>query len=109
MSTVPTRVADAVKARAGGHCEIWLAGVCTTRVEHLHHRRLRSQGGRHTVENLAAICRACHDYAHNHPRKARECGWIVPSWSDPDTTPMVRRGLATLFLSDGRVHIQEEP
>ena len=35
-----------------------------------HHVLRRSQGGKDTVENLIAVCRAHHDWIHQHPAKS---------------------------------------
>lgn len=100
---MPADVARAVQARAGGMCEALIPGVCTTRVEQLHHRRMRSQGGRHTVQNLAGICEPCHSWVHSHPLVARENGWIVSAYNTPDTAPMLRRGVFSVLQGDGTV------
>jgi 5-methylcytosine-specific restriction endonuclease McrA len=31
---------------------------------HLHHHKHRSQGGKHTVNNLVCLCPICHEVAH---------------------------------------------
>jgi len=60
-----------------------------------HHRKLVSRGGRDELQNLAALCRACHDWCHDNPRLAQAAGWIVPSGADP--------GLRAVTLWDGRM------
>lgn len=77
--------------RAGDRCEF--CGEPFRGQMELHHRRLRSQGGQDTAENLAAIHPACHVRAHQYPAQSREWGWIVPSWADPAEVPVqvVRR------------------
>lgn len=80
-------VRDAVQGRAGGRCE-----RCGHRRDPmvLHHRRLRSQGGQDTVENLVFICQEpCHRHIHEHPSASYEAGWLVPSWADPSTVAVV--------------------
>jgi len=42
-----------------------------------HHRWLKSQGGLDVPSNLAALCRACHDWCHARPAAAEAAGWIV--------------------------------
>jgi hypothetical protein len=48
-----------------------------------HHRRAKSMGGSkarsHTqcACNGLRLCRACHQWVHEHPAAAREHGWIV--------------------------------
>lgn len=42
----------------------------------LHHRLARSQGGKHTVANLVALCRACHVSVTEHAAKDWR-KWVV--------------------------------
>jgi len=77
-TAMPKAVVDAVKTRANGVCEA-KTSQCVGRVDHLHHRVLRSQGGKHTVENLLAVCMSCHSFIHHHPQLSVENGWIVKS------------------------------
>lgn len=82
-SKMPSTVQDAVRRRSRGVCELCGSAPAA----HLHHRRLRSQGGQNTYENLADLCHACHnssdDAVHANVDWARRHGWIVPSWADP--------------------------
>ncbi len=65
-------------ARANGRCEVGGCDLASTGME-AHHRHLRSQGGKHGLENLMALCPACHhDRVHAHPTWAKEKGYIVP-------------------------------
>ena len=54
-----------------------------------HHRRARSQGGTHTLDNLILLHTACHRQVHANPLWARGHGMIVPSWADPADRPPV--------------------
>lgn len=59
--------------RARGICE-----VCGhERVEVIHHRLRRSQGGTNDLENLLGLCRGCHDDIHAHPAWALEHGYLL--------------------------------
>lgn len=40
---------------------------CGSRAVDIHHLVFRSQGGTDEIENLAAVCRECHNQAHNDP------------------------------------------
>ena len=105
MSGFPHGVAGMLMARSGGICEMWHPPVCLGTAQQFHHRRLRSQGGKDTIECCVHICRACHDFAHDHPRLARENGWIVSAWKEPGGVLMLRRGEWTALLTDGRVEV----
>lgn len=82
---VPASVRRAVHARSGGCCE-----VCGGRAEHIHHRRLRSQGGRHELVNLLDVCFACHAAIHANPERSYALGLLVHGWCDPADVPVVR-------------------
>jgi hypothetical protein len=81
-----------VRQRSGGDCELRIAGVCEGRATNLQHRKNRSQGGQWTPSNGLDVCgtgtRGCHGFIHQHPAMAREKGWTVPSWADPEKTPV---------------------
>lgn len=87
-------VVDIVLERAGYYCE-----VCGKSGDNfaLHHRKLKSQGGKDEPCNLIAVHHKCHnlgtDSIHLNPKRSVENGWIVPSWAEPSEFP--------LRLSDG--------
>lgn len=67
---------------------------------HLHHRKLRSQGGLGLVENGITLCPLCHHWVHNTVAAAKATGLIVPSWADPEVTPvMTWRGPGLLTVA----------
>lgn len=43
----------------------------------VHHRKARSQGGGHDLENLIVLADSCHRYCHEHPEWARSVGLIL--------------------------------
>lgn len=93
---------DAVYARAGGMCEGLIAGVCDTRLQHYHHRKLRSRGGKDNTGNIAGLCAPCHDYVHRNVAAATGLGLIVSGFiNDPATVPMYRLGHWALLTDDG--------
>lgn len=53
----------------------------------LHHRKLRSQGGKDAVENLLALHHACHNTGtksvHLNPAMSMQSGHIVPRHAEP--------------------------
>lgn len=99
---IPQDVAETVKERSQYFCEAMIPEAgCNGQGQHLHHRRMRSQGGVHTVQNLVHICESCHSYIHHHPAISYTKGWLVKSTRDPDHEPFLRRGGAVLLLEDG--------
>src|SRR5699024_2186949 len=65
---MPPELVEAVRYRADNMCEVMNPDAgCTGRHEETHHRKMRSQQGKHTMENCVAACNACHGYIHRHP------------------------------------------
>ena len=83
---IPPSVRKAVRVRSGGWCECG----CGRPAEHVHHRKLRSQGGRHELVNLLHLSFYCHDEAHRNRSRAEALGLIVPAWADPADVPVIR-------------------
>jgi HNH endonuclease len=69
----------------------------------LHHRKLRSRGGKDEVTNFLALHHECHNLAtdsvHNNPKKATEMGYMVPSWADPAECPVILPNGSTVILT----------
>jgi hypothetical protein len=65
-----------VKARSKGLCEA-KTDVCTQMAVHVHHRKLRSQGGSNSLVNLIDVCFACHDWIHLNPAISYERGLLL--------------------------------
>lgn len=79
---IPQAVRDVVLARNGGQCEFrWdidgQQARCFLSARHLHHRLPRSAGGKHTADNLLALCRPHHEYIHAHPAESYAAGWLL--------------------------------
>lgn len=99
------KVVAIVQKRANGYCE-----TCggATNSGALHHRKLKSRGGKDTPSNLIYIHHECHnmrtDSIHLNPEKAEQKGWMVPSWQEPEETvfTMPDGGFA-LLLNDGTI------
>lgn len=84
---------ETIAARAGYACEHCGANLNVTGLE-AHHRKLRSQGGRHGVDNLAALCPESHRWVHANPSAAVLLGFICPRESNP--------AMRAVVLHDGR-------
>lgn len=81
-------IRERVQERSEGQCEARITAVCTGPATQQHHRKLRSQGGQDTEENLLDLCAACHAFAHANATWAVVSGLIVPSWANPDEFPV---------------------
>lgn len=71
-----------IRRRSGGRCEGRVLDVCIGKAQHVHHRKLRGQGGQNDEATLIDLCEPCHRWAHANPVAARERRLIVPSWAD---------------------------
>lgn len=67
---------------------------CDGKAVHAHHRKLRSQGGDNSRENLCGVCMPCHGHIHANPGRSYETGLMVHGWDDPADIPV--RGLGLL-------------
>jgi hypothetical protein len=67
--SIPAEVRREVEERSGGRCEAMR--VCMgAAAEHMHHKRLQSQSGGDTPDNLVHLCFACHRWVHRNPVEA---------------------------------------
>ena len=84
LKPIPLSARRAVAARSGGVCEACGAAAAS----HVHHRKLRSQGGDNSPENLLHLCAGpggCHGRIHASPLRSYELGLLVRSTDDPAT------------------------
>lgn len=104
VAIVPQDVQDLCRLRDGGRC-------CRCRVSvlnvpaHLHHRLMRSRGGKHTPANLVTLCAPCHRDVHTGDTiQSEQDGWLLPSRSDPARIPVLAAYLGwRQYLDDGSV------
>jgi 5-methylcytosine-specific restriction endonuclease McrA len=75
-------IAEAVLRRDGGcvaHRWGYALDVRCQGRPHVHHRRLRAQGGADTLDNLITLCERHHDQAHNVDRAGANAAGIILS------------------------------
>ena len=101
MSKVLTEIRAVVLLRCAGYCE----KCCNALPESwaLHHRKLKSRGGKDAVENFVALHHGCHnldtDSVHLNPSKAEDKGLMVGSWQDPELCPITLPSGAIVMLT----------
>ena len=97
MSVIPPKARRMVSVRSDDLCE----GCGKRPATDVHHRKYRSRGGKHTLENLIHLCggesglpggnhSGCHGIAHSG--EGHELGWSVHSWDDEQHIPVLYRG-----------------
>ena len=84
------RTVGLLHARSGGVCEICGQAEATE----IHHRKYRSRGGGHNIENLLNVCgmgntSGCHGRCHT--QDGEDNGWAVHAWQDERTVPVTLR------------------
>lgn len=97
-------IVEIVQERAGSYCEV--CGGVTEESMALHHRKLKSRGGKDSVANLIWIHHGCHnlktDSIHLNPEMAERKGWIIASWQEPEETPFFKPdGSIVLLTNEG--------
>jgi len=98
------KIVEIVEARAGYYRET--CGLPALESMALHHRKLKSRGGKDSVANLIRVHHECHnlgtDSIHKNPAVATEKGWMVSSWSGPETEPFLQPdGKWVILKNDG--------
>lgn len=64
------------------------ANCGSSRDLHVHHRRLRSQGGPSTYSNQVTLCQECHGKMHASPKLAHQLGFILRHGEEPGLRPI---------------------
>jgi hypothetical protein len=109
--TMDKKLVEIVQQRAGDYCEV--CGAAAQESMALHHRKLKSRGGKDTAGNLIWVHHKCHnlgtDSIHLNPEWAEQHGYMVPSWQNPQEVPIsLPSGGYALLLDDGTKKILEE-
>ena len=65
-----------VRQRSKHQCEA-KTDVCIGSGQHIHHRKLRSQGGTNSEANLIDVCMPCHEWIHAHPALSYQHRWLL--------------------------------
>lgn len=93
---------ELVLARCQGYCEF--CGLPLTENFALHHRQLKSRGGKDKVFNLIALHHNCHNLGtssvHMNIKLATESGHIVSGHAKPEKTPLRLPNGSFVILTD---------
>jgi len=92
MSAIPPGTRRLIETRSDGTCE----GCGQAPATDMHHRKYRSRGGTHAIDNILHLCGSgntsgCHGRAHT--AEGTELGWSVQSWDDEQHIPVSYRGV----------------
>lgn len=73
-----------VRERLEGICEARIPGVCTGQAVDGHEPLKQSRGGDPTNQaHVLHVCRACHEFTENHPRKSTRRGLLISAHQEP--------------------------
>ena len=103
---IDKKIVTLVEQRAQGYCEACGKPEQTTMA--LHHRKLKSRGGKDSVSNLMRVHHSCHNMStgsiHANPQWAEDKGYMVASWQEPHEVPMhTAEGAIVLLQNDGTI------
>lgn len=62
--------------RDNNRCVAQIPNCCWNLAIHVHHKKLRSQGGTNLPSNLISLCLACHEFIHSNPDWSKERGFL---------------------------------
>jgi len=98
-------------ARSKGYCEMCGEGLGDNWA--MHHRKLKSRGGKDELANVIAVHHQCHNLGtnsiHLNPAWATENGFMVSSWLDPEMSPILyMMSDKVLLMEDGSIQKYEE-
>jgi hypothetical protein len=99
-----------VLARCQNYCEKCGNGLPNTFA--LHHRKLKSRGGKDELDNLVALHHECHNLGtssvHLNIKAATNLGLIVPQYATPSEFPLTLPDGSTVTLTaDGNYNYLE--
>jgi hypothetical protein len=102
---------EKVLTRCSGYCELCGFGLNDTFA--LHHRKLRSRGGKDTLDNLIALHHECHNLGNNavhaNIKSATETGHIVPRHAEPEDYPLhLPNGSIVTLTQEGSYNVRKE-
>ena len=108
---INAKIVALVEQRAQGYCEV--CGNPEQEAMALHHRKLKSRGGKDSVSNLIRVHHFCHNMSkysiHDNPDWAEDKGFMVPSWREPHEFPMhTPDGRIVLLQNEGTIITLQE-
>lgn len=90
--------------RDGGYCA-WCGKPLDPNDFAIHHRKLKSRGGKDEAPNLICLHHRCHNIGtksvHLNPNIATKKGFMVSAYDDPRVIPIQMPNGTTIDLNDG--------
>lgn len=98
------RLRDLLYSRCKGYCE--KCGLPLFDDWALHHRKLRSQGGKDDITNVLALHHKCHnlgtDSVHLNPKSSYQYGYLLKSWQNPaECSVRLSNGSSVILTAEG--------
>jgi hypothetical protein len=98
---IKKEIVEVVLQRANGYCE-----VCGKVLNDyaLHHRKLKSRGGKDSVVNLMVLHHECHNMGtysvHMTPGESTKAGYMVSSWAEPEDVAVLQPDGSKVFYKE---------
>jgi hypothetical protein len=98
---IKKEIVEVVLQRAGGYCE--MCGKVLNDYA-LHHRKLKSRGGKDSVSNLMVLHHECHNMGtysvHMTPGSSTKAGYMVSSWAEPEDVAVLQPDGTRVFFKE---------
>ena len=104
------KIVKIVLERAKGYCEV--CGWDLHEDYALHHRKLKSRGGKDSVSNLMVVHHKCHNLGtnsiHFNPERATQHGYMVSAWSEPHQIPVRQPDGKMVYFDDNGQKVEAQ-
>lgn len=105
-----TNLRELLFDRCSGYCE--RCGIPLAESWAMHHRLLKSRGGKDEITNVVALHHHCHNLGtnsvHLNPAEATRQGFMVPSGSNPANVPLLLAERFLVLLTDNGMYEEIE-
>ncbi len=74
-----------------GEQDVILCEICRRKATDIHHIKYKSRGGKDEINNLAALCRKCHNDCHDEILSERDMMYTHKRFMVATTGPMGKK------------------